>query len=205
MKAARWTNALDKPLARPATAWWRRWWHRAPAEGAGLLGTDALTGLPDREGLLAQALALQVRARQLDAAQPMGLLLIEFDDTPALVARHGVAQAEAAVQALSMALRRGIRQGDLIGRWAAGAFMVVLPPVDPRELRLIGERLRAQALAHELRAQADDSLVPLAVHVGASNAALDEPLGAALARSELALQNAAPRMGRSERVSVVLR
>lgn len=205
MKVARWTTALDKPLARPAATWWRRWWKRVPPESAGLLGTDALTGLPDRDGLLAQAVALQVRARQLDAARPMGLLLIEFDDTPALVAQHGVAVAELAVQALSMALRRGIRQGDLIGRWAAGAFMVVLPPVDPRDLRMIGERLRALAVAAEVRSVADGSLVPLSVHVGASSAALDEPLGAALARSELALQNAAPRMGRSERVSVVLR
>ncbi|MBN8487822.1 MAG: diguanylate cyclase [Burkholderiales bacterium] len=204
MKAAHWTTALDEPLPRPGTTWWRRWWRRATTDGAGLLATDALTGLPDRDGLLAQALALQVRARQLDAARPMGLLLIEFDDTPALVAQHGVAVAESAVQAMSMALRRGIRQGDLIGRWAAGAFMVVLPPVDPRELRLIGERLRAAAMTCELRAS-DGSLVPLSVHVGASSAALDEPLGAALARSELALQNAAPRMGRSERVSVVLR
>lgn len=205
MKAARWTTALDRPPERPISTWWRRWWRRAPTQGAGLLGTDALTGLPDRDGLLAQALALQVRARQLAAVRPMGLLLIEFDDTPALVAQHGVAVAESAVQALSMALRRGIRQGDLIGRWAAGAFMVVLPPVDPRELRLIGERLRALAVATELRAGEGSSLVPLSVHVGASSAALDEPLGAALARSELALHNAAPRMGRRERVSVVLR
>lgn len=205
MKAARWTPALDAPPVRPATAWWRRLWQRSPSEGGGLLGTDALTGLPDRQGLLAQALALQVRARQLEVARPMGLLLIEFDDTRALLAQQGEAGAELAVRALSMALRRGIRQGDLIGRWAAGAFMVVLPSIDPRDLRLIGERLRAQALAEELRATADGSLVPLMVHVGASNAALDEPLGAALARSELALHNAAPSMGRSERVSVVLR
>jgi hypothetical protein len=81
----------------------------------------------------------------------------------------------------------------------------VLPPVDPRDLRLIGERLRALALAVELRSGDQGSLVPLSVHVGASSAPLDEPLGAALARSELALQNAAPRMGRGERVSVVLR
>jgi diguanylate cyclase (GGDEF)-like protein len=205
MKAARWTTALDKPLARPAAPWWRRWWRRAPSAGAGLLGTDGLTGLPDREGLLAQALALQERAHQMNAQWPLGLLLIEFDDTPELVAQHGTAVAESAVQALSMALRRGIRQGDLIGRWAAGAFMVVLPPLDPRELRLIGERLRALALAAELKSGEQGSLVPLTVHVGASSVALDEPLGAALARSELALKNASPRLGRNERVSVLLR
>ncbi|MBQ0942296.1 diguanylate cyclase [Ideonella sp. 4Y16] len=205
MKAARWTTALDNPLARPASAWWRRWWRRGVDEAAGLLATDALTGLPDREGLLAQALALQVRARQRDATRPMGLLLIEFDDTPALVAQHGVTVAESAVRALSMALRRGIRQGDLIGRWAAGAFMVVLPPLDPRDLRMIGERLRAVAQATELREGPQGSLIPISVHVGASSAPLDEPLSAALARSELALKNAAPRLGRGERVSVVLR
>lgn len=205
MKAARWTTALDSPLARPATPWWQRWWRRAAVDGASRLATDALTGLPDREGLLVQALALQVRARQRDASRPMGLLLIEFDDTSALVAQHGVAVAESAVLALSLALRRGIRQGDLIGRWAAGAFMVVLPPLDPRDLRMIGERLRAVARATELRGGEQGSLVPLSVHVGASSAPLDEPLEAGVARSELALQNAAPRMGRSERVSVVLR
>lgn len=205
MTAFRWTTALDKPLERPAPPWWRRWWRRAPSESAGLLGTDGLTGLPDREGLLAQALALQQRAHQMNAQWPLGLLLIEFDDTPDLVAQHGTAVAESAVQALSMALRRGIRQGDLIGRWAAGAFMVVLPPLDPRELRLIGERLRALALDTELHSGEQGSLVPLSVHVGASSAALDEPMGAALARSELALRNAAPRFGRAERVSVVLR
>jgi len=204
MTAFRWTTALDKPLARTVTPWWRRWWP-ASSDSIRHLGTDGLTGLPDRDGLLAQAQTLQLRAREQDAAWPMGLLLVEFDDTPALVARHGQAMAESAVQALSMALRRGIRQGDLIGRWAAGAFMVVLPPLDPRELRLIGERLRALAVATELRTGEQGSLLPLSVHVGASSAALDEPLGAAVARSELALQNAAPRMGRAERVSVVLR
>lgn len=204
MTASRWTTALDKPLTRPSAPWWRRWWS-APSGHSQRLGTDGLTGLPDRDGLLAQAQTLQQRARAQDATRPMGLLLIEFDDTSALVAQHGQAVTESAVQALSMALRRGIRQGDLIGRWAAGAFMVVLPPLDPRELRLIGERLRALAVATELRTGEQGSLLPLSVHVGASSAALDEPLGAAVARSELALQNAAPRLGRAERVSVVLR
>ena len=135
----------------------------------------------------------------------MGLLLAELDDTPSLVASHGVGMAESAVHEVSMALRQGLRQGDLLGRFAAGAFLVVLPPTEPAQLRMVAERLRAQAHRCALRDSGSGALIPLSLHVGATAAPLDQPLGEALARAELALQCAAPRNGRGDRVSVVLR
>lgn len=186
---------------RRLSQWWRQLFAAGDRGRSSLLDTDALTGLPDRAGSLAQAMALQVRARQRQAPRPMALILAELDGLPQLVGLHGAAAMEQGVRELSLALRRGIRQGDLIGRWAAGAFIVVLPPTDPVHLRIIGERLRAQAAACAVRDGPSGELVPLRLHLGATPLQLDEPLGDAVRRAEAALHRAAPQGG-GEHVAV---
>lgn len=167
--------------------WWqRRRWHAAGREA--WLSTDGLTGLPDRAGCLAQAQVLQVRARQLAVRWPMAVLLAELAGARDVLDRSGPEGAQEAVVQASLALRSRLRRGDLVGRWAATAFVVVLPPTDPRHLPAIAARLQQQV---RLRCQG----VPLGLCLGAAPCAIDGSLVEAAQRAEAALMRALPPSG----------
>ena len=172
--------------------WWQQLWLQAGGREA-WLSTDNLTGLPDRAGCLAQAQVLQLRARQLGLRWPMAVLLAELAGAREVLDLHGPQAAQEAVLRGSLALRGRLRRGDLLGRWAATAFVVVLPPTDPCHLPAIGRRLQQQA---RLRCHG----VPLGFRLGAASCANDQPLAEAAQRAEAALLRALGPSGEGVRV-----
>ncbi len=172
--------------------WWQRLWVQAGGREA-WLSTDSLTGLPDRPGCLAQAQVLQLRARQLGVRWPMAVLLAELAGAREVLDRYGPQAAQDAVLQASLALRGRLRRGDLVGRWAATAYVVVLPPTDPRHLLAIACRLQQQV---RLRCQG----VPLGLRLGAAPCAMDQSLSEAAQRAEAALLRALLPSGEAVRV-----
>lgn len=101
--------------------------------------TDSLTGLPDRT-VFEQAVA---DAAGTDAQ----VLFLDVDDFKAVNDRHGHAAGDAVLVKVADALRRSVREGDLVARVAGDEFGAVLRgPVTPEAGEAVTRRL-AEALA----------------------------------------------------------
>jgi diguanylate cyclase (GGDEF)-like protein len=86
-----------------------------------------------------------VRARRY--ARPLALGLLDVDGLRLLTDEHGPAESAAIVRHVGEVLLRGARTVDLVGRWAAGCFAVLLPETLGDSAWGICERLRAQVAA----------------------------------------------------------
>ncbi len=85
---------------------------------------DGLTQLGDGAYLLDQ-----IRAQQRSAA-PATLVMLGWQDLPALARQHGLAEADRLLQATGPLLLLQLRGGDLLCRYAADRFVALLPQAD---------------------------------------------------------------------------
>lgn len=100
--------------------------------------SDPLTGLPNRRALLDHLRRL-LADRQ---AEPVALILIDFDGFKVLNDERGHLFGDAVLQAVAQRLVQSVRPSDLIARYAGDEFAVVLAGVEPRIAREVAERLR---------------------------------------------------------------
>ncbi|WP_431049627.1 GGDEF domain-containing protein [Roseateles sp. L2-2] len=92
---------------------------------------DSLTQLGDGAYLLDQIRRQQdlARAPGTPAATSM-LVMLGWQDLPALARQHGLAEADRLLQATGPLLLLQLRGGDLLCRYAADRFVAVLPDAD---------------------------------------------------------------------------
>jgi len=100
------------------------------------------------------------RARRY--ARPIALGLLDVDRLRALTDERGPRASALALRQVGEGLTRGARSVDLVGRWAAGAFAVILPETLAGSAWGICERLRRQAAAVTV----DGKKVPLTLSAG---------------------------------------
>jgi GGDEF domain-containing protein len=86
---------------------------------------DGLTQLGDGAYLLAQI----ERLRRAPGA-PTTLVMLGWQDLPALARQHGLAESERLLQATGPLLLLQLRPGDLLCRYAADRFVALLPNAD---------------------------------------------------------------------------
>lgn len=86
---------------------------------------DGLTQLGDGAYLLAQI----ERLRRAPAV-PTTLVMLGWQDLPALARQHGLAESERLLQATGPLLLLQLREGDLLCRYAADRFVALLPNAD---------------------------------------------------------------------------
>ncbi len=109
------------------------------------LTVDGATGVL-APGYLRLRLAEEAeRARRY--ARPIALGLIDVDGLRAIADERGPRAAAALTRHVGEQLLRGARAVDLVGRWAAGAFAVLLPETLAGSAWGICERLRRAAAA----------------------------------------------------------
>lgn len=125
---------------------------------------DELSGLYNRRTFL--ELLSQATKRAHRYKTPLSLLTCDLDDLRELVARHGQAVSENAVQVFAQLLRKTIREVDLAGRWDFDIFVVGLPETSVDQARVLAERLRAGL--HALRHTAPADLPLPTVSIGIS-------------------------------------
>lgn len=102
--------------------------------------TDGLTGLLQRNRFLELArLALENIHHQ---QQPACVMYLDADHFKPLNDDYGHAAGDAALVALAAAMRRQLRQNDLIGRIGGEEFAVLLPGLDLHQAGLRAEKLR---------------------------------------------------------------
>lgn len=110
-----------------------------------LARTDPLTGLLNRRGLN-EALARET-ARARRAGEPVSLVVIDLDRFKGLNDTYGHGAGDAALRVVADLLRRGLRAGDVAGRWGGDEFAVVFAGLPAAQAHEVVDRLRS-TLSH---------------------------------------------------------
>jgi diguanylate cyclase (GGDEF)-like protein len=75
------------------------------------------------------------------------LILLDIDYFRSINERHGYPGGDKVLVALSMLLRRRLRQSDIIGRYAGDEFAIIAEGLDENEAQLLSSRLVADFAA----------------------------------------------------------
>lgn len=104
---------------------------------------DPLTGLPTREHLLDRLDV--VLARQAHDPATLGVLYVDLDALAEVNTNGGVELGDRVLAEVADRIDRTIRTGDVVGRWASDAFLVVFAsPIAPAEAIVVAERILAE-------------------------------------------------------------
>jgi diguanylate cyclase (GGDEF)-like protein len=125
--------------------------------------TDALTGLPNQR-LLREYLTTSL-AYHRRTGLPLTVLFVDLDYFKAINDQFGHAAGDAALVEIGRRLRRALREGDVVARYAGEEFVVLLPHTGTVDGLAIAERLR-QAISVAPVALPGGQAVPITVSVG---------------------------------------
>ena len=117
------------------------------------LRTDRLTGLVNRETLLRRLDERVAFHRRAEDQRPFAVLFIDLNGFKAINDRHGHDVGDRVLVALGRRLRQGMREGDLVSRYAGDEFVVLVEHVAHRE---VAEQVRAHVEALLREPLADD-------------------------------------------------
>jgi diguanylate cyclase (GGDEF)-like protein len=110
-------------------------------ELAALARTDPLTGLLNRRGLTEALDRETARARRSGAT--VSLALLDLDNFKGLNDSLGHAGGDAALVGVAEVLRRGLRAGDVAGRWGGDEFGVLFVDLTSEVAYDVVDRLRS--------------------------------------------------------------
>jgi diguanylate cyclase (GGDEF)-like protein len=110
-------------------------------ELAALARTDPLTGLLNRRGLNEALDRETARARRTGSS--VALVLLDLDRFKRLNDSQGHGAGDAALVAVADVLRRGLRAGDVAGRWGGDEFGIVFAGITADVAYDVVDRLRA--------------------------------------------------------------
>jgi len=102
---------------------------------------DEVTGLGDRRRLdrdLPDALR-----RAQASARAVGILKVDVDHFVTYVGEHGDDAGDEVLRLVAEILRANVREGDVVYRFGAEEFCILLPDTTDSEGRAVSERLRA--------------------------------------------------------------
>jgi diguanylate cyclase (GGDEF)-like protein len=112
-----------------------------------LLATrDALTGCLNRRAFLAES--ERGIATAVAADTPLCCIMCDVDHFKSINDRFGHGGGDEVLKAVAKALGRGLRTGDLLGRYGGEEFCIVLPDASLEQALVIAERLRAEVEAN---------------------------------------------------------
>ncbi len=145
---------------------------------------DAITQLAD-VGYLVRQLRME---RERDPNAPLALILVDIDDFHAINREHGQREGDRVLQAVSHLLLLNLRNRDLLCRYAADRFAVMLPDTTAASAERTSVQLRraVQSLRHH-SAVAD---VPLALSARCVSNTIDGDVEAALRELNAAIDPA---------------
>jgi diguanylate cyclase (GGDEF)-like protein/PAS domain S-box-containing protein len=132
-------NAAGGPTEVLGTAWDVSALKEAERRVDELARVDPTTGLPNQRVVrerLDQLFAEGVRGRAF------GVLMIDLDQWKRLADTWGPAAADRALVAAAKLLRGNIRKTDLVGRYGADEFCILLPDIKPGPAMALAEKLR---------------------------------------------------------------
>jgi diguanylate cyclase (GGDEF)-like protein len=107
-----------------------------------LTGADPLTGLANR-GAAEEALLREI-ARGRREQLPVSVAIADLDGFGKVNEEHGIAVGDEVLKRVSLALDATIRGGDLVARWGADEFLLLLPGVNQVGALAAAERFRRE-------------------------------------------------------------
>lgn len=128
---------------------------------------DPLTGCLNRRALMQGIDQAFEQARQ--AGLPLCCVMGDIDHFKSINDQFGHASGDIVIQAAVRSLQRGLRVGDLLGRYGGEEFCILLPNATAEQAREVAERLRADVQAHVAQAlrQAERPQVTMSFGVAA--------------------------------------
>jgi len=106
---------------------------------------DAITQLPNRRRMESDLLAEWDRSRRFD--RPLSFVMVDLDHFKQLNDTYGHPAGDAALNAVAMALKTGLRATDTAYRYGGEEFAVLLRETDLDDGAAVAERLRAAIAA----------------------------------------------------------
>jgi diguanylate cyclase (GGDEF)-like protein len=122
--------------------------------------TDPLTGLANRRRLED---ALQAEWRQ--SRTSVGLAMVDIDHFKLYNDHYGHLGGDACLRRVATALRRSVRDTDLVARYGGEEFAVIFPGADLASAQAVAERVRAAVVALREPHAAIDGVVTVSIGV----------------------------------------
>jgi diguanylate cyclase (GGDEF)-like protein/PAS domain S-box-containing protein len=141
---------------------------------------DALTGVGNRmltESRLGEQLALF-----LEHQLPFGVLRVRIEQPDHFRAVYGHEALDTLLRAVARTLKNMLRSTDIVGRWAAQEFLVVLPAAENADVKTVGKRVRSIAACSRIEWWGDQ--LPVRISVAATGARPGETLQLLIQRIE---------------------
>ncbi|AVR96294.1 GGDEF domain-containing protein [Pseudoduganella armeniaca] len=157
---------------------------------------DPLTDVPNRRGFyhgLAPWLALARRP-----GQPTALVIVNLDGFKRVNDHYGHAVGDVVLKTLVDAVRRQLREADMIGRLGGAEFALLLPRTGLPEATLVAERIRVAVAA--LPVKAERAVINLTMSMGVTTIRAEDSTVSLFKRADEALQ-AAKLRGRNQVVA----
>ena len=156
---------------------------------------DRLTGVANRETLLAALIGAVERSRQSGAV--LCVAFVDVDRFKAINDSYGHASGDAVLRQLAELVSASIRANDFVGRYGGEEFMIIFPDTDADRARQVAERLRGVVMRTPLRIAAGGEL-RTTISIGiAAGAGAELRLDALVAEADAAMYVAKSR-GRNQ-------
>jgi diguanylate cyclase (GGDEF)-like protein len=153
---------------------------------------DPLTGLLNRRFFDEAVETAYANARR--AGTELSLIVLDLDRFSAVNNEHGHAVGDAVLRRIARAIKRAIRDGDVVVRYGGEEFVVIAPATDGDGAVRAAERIR-ESVAASASELVDGRLVPLTISAGVASL-VDESDGRGLFRAADSALLAAKRAGR---------
>lgn len=150
---------------------------------------DALTGLLNRRGLMERARIALATARR--TGRSIGVALVDADHFKKINDSHGHEAGDHVLRAIGGAIRRRVRETDIVARWGGEEFLVLMPDTD-----LAGALVAARNLVATVEALDLPRVGRVTISSGVTAMSHEEALEAAVRSADEALYRAKA-MGRN--------
>ena len=130
--------------------------------------TDVLTGLMNRRAIRDELAAAVARASR--SGEPLAILFGDLDGFKAVNDTHGHDGGDDVLRAVAAAVRRALRQGDVLGRYGGDELLVIAAATGIPEAHTLGTRIGAA-----VRAAAESDGVDITIGIAVYPADGDSP------------------------------
>lgn len=132
---------------------------------------DPLTDLFNRRAL--EDIAFHQKALSLRMGQSFSVFMVDVDHFKRINDAYGHAVGDFILRSVALALRRGLRAEDYLGRWGGDEFCVLLPGTTREQAEMVAERV--MTIFETLEIEVQETPIPLSISLGA--ASVDQSVG----------------------------
>jgi diguanylate cyclase (GGDEF)-like protein len=153
---------------------------------------DPLTGIGNRRLLMDYLKAETARAERM--GRPLTIALADVDRFKTINDNYGHEAGDRALVEIANAIKSGVRDYDICGRWGGEEFLVVMPEINAADGALVVERMRKAI--EKLDIEAGSDLIKLSATFGIAERRPDENMSETIRRADAAMFEA-KRQGRN--------